>query len=344
MKFIDLRSDTVTLPTDEMRSAIHTAALGDDVFGDDPTTNQFEKKAAALMGKERALLVASGTMANLVSTLTHCSRGEEIVLGDKSHIFLNEAGGVSALGSIHPHIVVNQPDGTMNIEDIEEAVRGDNEHWPRTRLICLESTHNRCYGAPLTVEYLKSVRQFAQDRGLIMHLDGARIFNAAVALDNDVKDFTSQVDSIAFCLSKGLCAPIGSVVCGTKEFIKEARRIRKLLGGGMRQTGIIAAAGIVALDKMIGRLVEDHENARRLAQGIAKIPGLAIRADRIKTNIVYFDLISDHLKPDEIIGRLGQQGVKFLRTGPMRFRMVTHYGIRAEHIDETLKLLKKTLA
>jgi threonine aldolase len=344
MKTIDLRSDTVTLPTDEMRAAIHTAALGDDVFGDDPTTNKFEEKAAEIMGKQSALLVPSGTMANIVSTLTHCARGEEIILGDKSHIFLNEAGGVSALGSIHPHIVINQPDGTIKLEHLEQAVRGDDEHWPRTRLICLESTHNRCYGAPLAVDYMKAVKKFATERGLAVHLDGARIFNAAVALNTDVKEFTKQADSVAFCLSKGLSAPIGSVICGTKGFIKEARRIRKLLGGGMRQTGVIAAAGIVALDKMTERLKEDHDNARQLAQGIAQISGLAIQTERIKTNIIYFDLVSNEIAPDELITCLSKQGLLFLRTGPVRFRMVTHYGIRSEHIDHALKLLKKVFA
>ncbi len=344
MRLIDFRSDTVTLPTDEMREAIHTAVLGDDVFGEDPTTNRFEKMAAEVMGKEEALLVASGTMANLVCVLTHCSRGEEVILGNQSHMFLNEVGGMSVLGGLHPHTVANQPDGTMRLEDIKAAIRGDNVHWPRTRLICLENTHNRCYGSPLSPEYIDSVTSLARQNNLLVHLDGARIFNAVVALGIGVKEFTRNVDSISFCLSKGLSAPVGSVVCGSHDFIKEARRNRKLLGGGMRQTGIIAAAGFLAIEKMVKRLNEDHENARHLAEGIAGITGLSIDADRVKTNILYFDLNSGGLTPEEFMTRLETKGIKLLRTGPSRFRMVTHYGIRSEHIDTALVSLSEVLA
>ena len=343
MKFIDFRSDTVTLPTDEMREAIHIAVLGDDVFGEDPTTNRFEKRAAEVMGKEDALLVASGTMANLVCALTHCARGEEVILGDQSHMFLNEGGSMSVLGGLHPHTVVNQPDGTMRLEDIKAAIRGDDVHWPRTRLICLENTHNRCYGSPLSPEYIDSVASLARQHGLLVHLDGARIFNAAVALGINVKEFASSVDSICFCLSKGLSAPIGSVICGSRDFIAEARRNRKLLGGGMRQTGIIAAAGFLAIGKMVKRLTEDHANARRLAEGIGKIAGLSIDIERIKTNILYFDLNSGGLAPDEFLARLEKKGIKLLRTGPSRFRMVTHYGIRSEHVDTALASLSEVL-
>lgn len=343
MKIIDLRSDTVTLPTDKMRKAIYQAELGDDVFGEDPTTNLLQNMAAELVGKEAGLLVASGTMGNLVCTLTHCIRGQELILGDKSHMFLNEAGGMSAVGGIHPHTIPNQPDGTMQLEDIEAAIRGDNPHWPRTRLICLENTHNRCYGAPLTPEYMDSVASLAKEHGLSVHLDGARIFNAVVALERDIKEFSRSVDSISFCLSKGLSAPIGSVVCGTRQFIAEAHRNRKVLGGGMRQTGIIAAAGITALDTMIDRLKEDHNNARRLAEGIAQIPGLSIDAEKIKTNIVYFDLVDNRMAPDDLVTKLGEKGVKFLRTGPTRYRMVTHYGMSAEDIDTTLDALAEVM-
>lgn len=343
MKIIDLRSDTVTLPTDEMREAMRTAVLGDDVFGEDPTTNKFEKMSAELMGKEAALLVASGTMGNLVCALTHCARGEEVILGDKSHMFLNEAGSMSAMGGIHPHTIPNQPDGTMRLDDIKAAIRGDNDHWPRTRLICLENTHNRCYGSVLTPEYIDSVALLARQHSLSVHLDGARIFNAVVALGVDVKEFTRNVDSISFCLSKGLSAPVGSVVCGTRKFIAEARRSRKVLGGGMRQTGIIAAPGIMALEKMVDRLKEDHTNARRLAEGIAGIPGLSIDIEKVKTNIIYFDLTSERLTPDELIAKLEKKGIKFLATGPSRFRMVTHYGIRSEHIDTTIATLGEVM-
>jgi threonine aldolase len=343
VKIIDLRSDTVTLPTAAMREAIYNADLGDDVYGEDPLTNRLQDMAAEQMGKEAALLVPSGTMGNLMCVLTHCRRGEEVIVGDKSHIFLNEAGGVSALGGIQVHTVPNQPDGTIRLEDIEAAIRGDNIHFPRTRLICLENTHNRCNGAPLSPEYLDSVARLAKRRGLNLHLDGARIFNAAAALKVDVKELTRSVDSLIFCFSKGLSAPIGSIVCGSREFIAEALRTRKLLGGGMRQTGIIAAACIVALEEMVERLSEDHIYARRLAEGIARIPGLSIDLDQIKTNIIFFDLHSDRLAADDLITRLSKKGIKFSRTEPSRFRMVTHYGIELQDIDAVLVALREIM-
>ncbi len=343
MKIIDLRSDTVTLPTQEMRKAIYNAELGDDVFGEDLTTNRLEKMAAELIGKEAALLVPSGTMGNLVCTLTHCARGEEVILGDQSHMFLNEAGGMSALGGIHPHVLPNQVDGTIKLEDIEAAIRGDNEHWPRTRLICLENTHNRCYGSPLTPDYIGDVAELASNNNLLVHLDGARIFNAAVALGVDVKEFTDSVDSLIFCLSKGLSAPIGSMVCGSSEFIKEARRTRKVLGGGMRQTGIIAGAGIVALGQMVERLKEDHINAQHLAKGISKISGLSIEKERVKTNIIYFDLAVEQLSPEAFLSKLTEKGIKLLQTGPSRFRMVTHYGISSEDIESILLVFRQVM-
>jgi threonine aldolase len=291
------------------------------------------------MGKEAALLVPSGTMGNLACVLTYCARGEEVVLGDKSHTFLNEAGGISGLGGIHVHTVPNQADGTIILGDIEAAIRGDNIHYPRTRLICLENTHNRCNGSPLSPEYVDSVAAIARRHGIKLHLDGARIFNAAVALGIDVKELTHSADSMIFCLSKGLSAPVGSMICGTQEFINEALRTRKVLGGGMRQTGIIAAAGVVALEEMLARLKEDHDNARDLARGIAQIPGLSIDVKGVRTNIIYFDLVNDRLTADEFIRRAGLRGVKFLPTGPSRFRMVTHYGIRPEDIVDTLEVL-----
>ncbi|MHC4640272.1 MAG: low-specificity L-threonine aldolase [Planctomycetota bacterium] len=344
MKNIDLRSDTVTLPSSEMREAIYRAEVGDDVFGDDPTINRFEKMAAERVGKESALFVASGTMGNLICSLTHCARGEEVILGDKSHMFLNEAGGMSALGGIHPHIVENQPDGTMRLEDIEGAIRGSNVHYPRTRLICLENTHNSCNGTALPAEYIDSVAGLAKRHGLSLHLDGARIFNAAVALGVDVKELTRSVDSVSFCLSKGLSAPVGSAVCGTVDFIAEARRNRKVLGGGMRQAGILAAAGIVALEEMVERLSEDHANAKRLAEGIAQIEGLAIDVGAVQTNIIYFELVSDKVDAQAFLARLGEQGIKLLCLGgARRFRVVTHYGIEAEDIKVTLAALKEVL-
>ncbi len=343
MGTIDLRSDTVTLPTPAMREAIYRADLGDDVFGEDPTTNRLEEMSAERMGKEAALLVASGTMGNLVCTLTHCRRGEEVILGDRSHTFLYEAGGMSTLGGIHPHTICNQPDGTMRLEDIEGAIRGNNVHFPRTRLICLENTHNRCYGSALTSEYIDSVAALAKEHGLSVHLDGARIFNAAIALGVDVKELTANVDSLIFCLSKGLSAPVGSVVCGSSEFIAEARRARKVLGGGMRQTGVIAAAGIKALEEMVDRLAEDHENARRLAEGIAGIGGLSIEPAKVQTNIIYFELDEDGMTPKELVTELDKKEVKLLSVGPRRLRAVTHYGISAEDIDLTVKALGEVM-
>ncbi len=340
MKIIDLRSDTVTLPTPAMREAISGAELGDDVFGEDPTVNRLERMAAQRMGKQAALLVVSGTMGNLVCILTHCRRGEEVILGDRSHTFLYEAGGMSALGGIHPHTIANQPDGALLLGQIEAAVRGDDVHFPRTRLICLENTHNRCGGAALTPDYTDAVAALAKERGLSLHLDGARIFNAAVALGVDVKDLTRNVDSVSFCLSKGLSAPVGSVICGSEKFIAEARRIRKVLGGGMRQAGIIAAAGVVALEQMVDRLAEDHANAKRLAEGIAAIEGLAVDVATVQTDIVYFDVAAERITAVRLAGELDKRGARILRVGPTRLRAVTHYGISAEDIDSVLEALR----
>jgi threonine aldolase len=342
MKMIDLRSDTVTLPSPPMREAIYHAELGDDVFGEDPTVNRLEQMAAERVGKEAALLVVSGTMGNLVSILTHCGRGDEIILGDMAHTFLYEAGGTAALGGIHPRTVPNQPDGTLRLQDIEAAIRSDNVHFPRTRLICLENTHNRCSGAALTPAYTAQVVDLARRRGLAVHLDGARIFHAAVALHVDVRELTRDVDSLSFCLSKGLAAPVGSVVCGSRDFIAEARRSRKIVGGGMRQAGIIAAAGIVALDMMIDRIQEDHDNARRFAQGVAGIAGLSIDLGRVQTNIVYFDVVRETPYAEELAKKLASRGLRVLSTGPNRLRAVMHYGISTQDIDQALSILTDT--
>lgn len=343
MAFIDLRSDTVTLPTQAMREAISGAALGDDVFGEDPTINRLEKMTAERLGKEAALLVVSGTMGNIVSVLTHCGRGDEVILGDSSHIFLNEAGGMSALGGVFPHTIPNGPDGTLRLEDIETAIRAENIHFPRTRLVCLENTHNRCFGAPLTPEYTAAVVALVKRRGLLLHLDGARIFNAAVALGVDVRELTRGCDSINVCLSKGLAAPVGSVICGSRAFIARARRTRKMLGGGMRQAGIIAAAGIVALEEMIDRLADDHANARRLAEGIAGIAGLATDPCRVRTNILYIDLVDKRFPDEEFLRRLAEKGVRLSHTGPARFRMLTHYGIGKGEVDAALQALQEVM-
>lgn len=344
MKAIDLRSDTVTLPTPEMREAMYRAELGDDVYGEDPTVNRLQEMAAERMGKEAALFVASGTMGNLVCLLTHCGRGDEAIMGHLAHTFLFEAGGSAALGGIHPHTVPNQPDGTMRLEDIEAAIRPDNVHFPRSRLVCLENTHNRCGGAALTPEYTSAVCELAHAHDLSVHLDGARIFNAATALGVDVKELTEDVDSVLFCLSKGLSCPVGSLVCGSAEFIHQARRNRKILGGGMRQAGVLAAAGIVALETMVDRLAEDHRNAWRLAEGIAATPGLTIDLERVQTNIVIFGLADEvEMTPQEFVAALAQRGVKLNSIGGRYFRAVTHYGIEAEDIEAALQVISEVM-
>ena len=344
MRTVDLRMDTVTLPTPRMRQAMSEAPLGDDVFGEDPTVNRLEAMAAERLGKEAALLVPSGTMANLVAILTHCGRGDEAILGDQCHTFRYEAGGIAALGGVHPYPVTNQPDGTMKQDEIAAAIRPDDVHFPRTRLICLENTHNRCRGAVLTPEYIASVAALAAWNGLALHIDGARIFNAAIALGCDVRRLTQHADSVAFCLSKGLAAPVGSLICGSKDFIAQARRTRKALGGGMRQCGIIAAGGIVALEEMVDRLADDHANARRLAEGIAQVEGLSVDLASVVTNMVYFNLTTDRLMPDEFVERLYRKGVKCLALGAAGFRMVTHYGIEAADIDRALEVIREVMA
>jgi threonine aldolase len=344
MPSIDLRSDTVTLPTPAMREAMATAEVGDDVMGEDPTINRLEAMAAERVGKEAALFVSSGTMGNLVSVLTHCARGEEIIVGDHGHIFLFEAGSASAVGGIHSRQVPNQPDATLDLAQVEAAIRPDDDHFPRTRLICLENTHNRCGGACLTPEYMHQVRALADRYGLRIHLDGARIFNAAIALGVDVRELTRDADSLSFCLSKGLSAPVGSLVCGPADFIHEARRARKVLGGGMRQGGVIAAAGVVALEQMVDRLADDHVNARRLAEGLADVPGIALDPSRVQTNLVYFDLEEGAPNAAEFCERIAAHNVKMGPTAPRRIRAVTHHGIEADHIEQALGVVAQVMA
>jgi len=343
LKMIDLRSDTVTLPTPAMREAMYRAEVGDDVLGEDPTVNRLEEMAAERMGKEAAVFVASGTMANLVCLLTHCGRGDEFIVGHRAHTFLYEVGASAGLGGLHPHTVHNQPDGTLDLADVEAAIRGNNVHFPRTRLICLENTHNRCGGAALSVEYTDSLCELAHSRHIAVHLDGARIFNAAIALGVDVEELTRNVDSVSFCLSKGLSCPVGSLVCGSADFIAEARRSRKMVGGGMRQAGIIAAAGVVALEHMVDRLAKDHANARRLAEGLAEVAGLSTDLERVQTNIVYFDSLDGGLEPEQFLAGLREGGVKMSSTGPRRFRAVPHYGIKAEDIEKALAVVRQVM-
>jgi threonine aldolase len=339
MNQIDLRSDTVTWPTPAMREAMYKAEVGDDVFGEDPTVNRLEEMAAERLGKEAALFVVSGTMGNLVALLTHCGRGDEVIVGDCSHTYLFEQGGMAALGGITPRPLPNQPDGTLRLEDIAGAIRGDNVHFPRTRLICLENTQNVCNGMPLTVEYTARVAQLARSHGVQIHLDGARVFNAAAALGVDVREVVREVDSVMFCLSKGLCAPVGSLVCGAADFIAEAQRSRKVVGGGMRQAGILAAAGIVALERMTDRIGEDHLRAKRLAEGLAEIPGVEVAP--VKSNILYFWLAEGTSKTsDEVVRALAERGVLLSGRVDGRFRVVTHYWITDEDIETAIEAVR----
>lgn len=341
---IDLRSDTVTHPSPRMREAMYRAELGDDVFGEDPTVNRLQEMAAERMGKEAALFVVSGTMGNLVSLLTHCGRGDEIILGDRAHIFLFEAGGASALGGMMVHTVPNRPDGTLNPADVEAAVRDErNVHFPRSRLVCLENTHNRCGGAVLSAEQMRSVAAVAHAHGLKVHLDGARIFNAALALGVPVRTLAAEVDSLTFCLSKGLAAPVGAVICGTREFIAEARRNRKAVGGGMRQAGVLAAAGIVALEEMVDRMAEDHANARFFAEAVAEIPGLSIDPETVRTNIVIYDVTNPLLTPAQVSAALKARGVLINPTEGRGMRAVTHYGIERSDVEKAIAALREVM-
>jgi threonine aldolase len=338
MDYIDLRSDTVTLPTPEMRAAMASAEVGDDVYGEDPTINRLQKMAAQRLGKEAGLFVPSGTMGNLASVLAHCGRGDEAIMGNLGHTFLFEAGGVAALGGVVPHTIPNQPDGTLKLEDILGAIRNPNDpHHPLSRLVILENTHNRCGGVPLSVEYTRQVGELAHSHGLLLHLDGARIFNAAVALQVPASELAGPADSVTFCLSKALCAPVGSVICGSAEFIKRAHRIRKQLGGGMRQAGVLAAAGIVALEQMVDRLADDHRRARQLAEGLARIPGIQLDILTPPSNMVFISL-NDKVSASgaEVIARLHEHKVRVGAVGPRRFRLVTHYWIDDEAVEKAL--------
>ena len=342
---IDLRSDTVTQPTPEMRRAMAEAEVGDDVFGEDPTINRLEAMAAERLGKEAALFVPSGTMANLAAVLTHCGRGDEMILGDLSHTFLYEAGGAAALGGVHPRTLPTAPDGRLDLQAIEDAIRPDDVHFPTTRLVCLENTHNRCGGAVLDAHYLRQVGELARRKGLRLHIDGARIFNAAAALDTPVRELAAPADSIAFCLSKALCAPVGSLLCGTSEFIRTARRTRKQLGGGMRQAGILAAAGIVALETMPGRLAQDHCRARALAQGLTAQSGLDVENPEPASNMIYFRLTpAAGLDAEELRDRLKSEGVLIHPVGSHRVRLVLHYWIDDAGVEATLSAFARALS
>jgi threonine aldolase len=328
MEPIDLRSDTVTKPTPEMREAMAEAEVGDDVFRDDPTVIRLEELAAGRVGKEASLFVPSGTMGNLIALLVHCQRGEEAIVGSLSHIYLNEAGGMSALGGIQPCPVRNQKDGTLAIDDILASIRSEDVHHPVTRLICLENTQNICGGIPLTVDYTRQVGELAREHGLLLHVDGARLFNAAAAQNVPVRELVDPADSVMFCLSKGLAAPVGSILAGSQKFINRARHVRKMLGGGMRQVGVLAAAGIISLEKMTNRLADDHLRARKLADGLRQVRGVVLDPGSPYTNMIYFNL-ADHVgdTAQQVTEKMKKYGVLLDPDGSRRFRLVTHYWI-----------------
>lgn len=342
MKGVDLRSDTITQPTDAMRRAMCEAEVGDDVYGEDPTVNRLEDVAAAMLGKEAGLFTASGTMSNLIALLVHTRPGDEIVLGSEAHILWYEVGSASAVAGTNLRAVPNDEYGRMDVDLVQAAIRPEDIHFPSTSLLCIENTHNRCGGAVLTPAYTAAACDVAHRNGLQVHLDGARIFNAAVALDIPAVDLTAPVDSVCFCLSKSLSAPVGSVLCGSRDFIARARKKRKMLGGGMRQAGIIAAAGLVALDTMLDQLEKDHGNAKRLAIGLAGIPGVVCSPEATASNIVMFS-IPPHVPSREFVDRLRERGVKLNHTSRNAIRAVTHRMIDADDVDYAIDCVRSVL-
>ena len=344
MDIIDLRSDTVTQPTPEMRDAMANAVVGDDVYGEDPTVNRLEAEAAEMFGMESGLFVTSGTQGNLIALLTHAPRGSEVIVGDKAHIVLYEQAGMSALGGIMPHTLPVQENGTLLLNDIEQAIRGDNDHFPRTKLITIENTQGTVGAVPLSPEYTGQVAALAHRHNLKFHIDGARIFNAATAYNVSPAEIIAGADSMTFCLSKGLGAPAGSLLLGTKDFIKEARRMRKVLGGGMRQAGILASAGLIAIHKMSQRLHEDHENAVYLAEKLREVTGVRVMSQN--TSFVFFWLEETaKLNPVEFCASMSQHNI-LLSPYPgyeRKFRAVLHYWITRERIDEVVAAMKTVL-
>lgn len=349
MNVIDLRSDTVTHPTPAMREAMANAPVGDDVYGEDPTLNELQALAAEMLGKEAGLFVASGTMGNLTSVLSHCGRGDEMILGKQAHIFRYEAGSSAAYGGVHPNTLQVQPDGTLDLDEIRHAIRPDNEHAPITRLICLENTQGGVMGAPLPVSYVQQAGEIAREHHLRLHIDGARLFNAAAALGVPARDLVADADSVSICLSKGLCAPVGSVIVGSKDFIRRAHRVRKSLGGGMRQAGILGAAGLIALKEMSRpeRLSEDHANARALAEGLAALPHVEVDLSLVRTNMLKFALAADApITVTDFMSRLETDYSIIIRpysAEERSFRLVTHYYIRPEHVQKVVAAVGELL-
>ncbi|NLW17810.1 MAG: low-specificity L-threonine aldolase [Firmicutes bacterium] len=343
MRYIDLRSDTVTVPSEEMRKAMYRAEVGDDVYGEDPSVRRLEELMVELSGKEAALFVTSGTQGNLVALLTHCERGEEVILEAEAHIYYYEVGGMSALGGLIPVRVPGER-GVLRPEAVRAAVRGANIHFPKTGLICLENTHNRAGGTVTSIEEMWAVRKVADEFGLPVHLDGARLFKAATALGEPLAAVAAPVDTVSICLSKGLGAPVGSVLCGSRAFIEEARRYRKMLGGGLRQAGVLAAAGIYALQNNVERLAEDHVNARLLAEGLQNIPGIEVDMAAVQTNIVILNVAGTGYSAPQLAARFLEQGLKANATGEHTIRFVTHLNVTKEDCLEALERVRLALA
>ncbi|WP_246941439.1 low-specificity L-threonine aldolase [Bacillus pinisoli] len=336
---IDLRSDTVTKPTEKMRKASYEAELGDDVYGEDPTINKLEEKAAEVLGKEAALFVTSGTQGNQIAVLTHCQPGNEIILEEESHLFYYEAAAISAFAGVQPRTIKGNR-GAMNPAHVEAAIRGEDIHVPETSLICLENTHNRAGGAIVPLDNMKAIYEISTRYKIPVHLDGARLFNAAVALNQPVSEFTKYTTTVQICLSKGLGSPVGSILAGDKDFIRRARKWRKRLGGGLRQAGVIAAPGYIALTEMVDRLSEDHANAKRLEEGISNISALTV-VNHVDTNIVLVDIQKLNIPATEFLEKLKGEGILAVAFGPSMIRFTTHYDVTTEQIDQVISKMSK---
>jgi len=347
---IDLRSDTVTLPTPEMREAMYLAEVVDDVYGEDPTINRLQEMAAQRLGKEAALFVASGTMGNACAVLAHAGRGEAIIVGDQSHIYRYEGGGAPMLGGCPMKVIPTEPDGMLDPNRVKLNIDdGSDEHAAPTVLLCMENTHNRCGGSVLSVEQVEMLCTLAHEHNMKTHMDGARVFNAAIALNVPISELVRSVDSVMFCLSKGLSAPVGSLLVGGRDFIKRAHRARKALGGGMRQAGILAAAGIVALERMVDRMAEDHENSKRLAYGLADFPQIDVAVERVVTNMVMFSVRNaaqealTEAETMQFLAKAQEHGVLMGTMGEGKIRAVTHHGIDTQHIQAALAGIRRAL-
>ena len=343
MKPIDLRSDTVTRPTESMRRAMASAEVGDDVYGEDPTINRLEELGAEMVGHEAALFMASGTMGNATAVMTHTGKGDEVLLESEAHIFYFEGGGAALLAGCQTRTIPGTR-GILDPADVSAAVRPENVHFPRTGLLCLENTHNRGGGTCISPERTRELAAAAHAHGVPVHLDGARVFNAAAAAGVDVRELTRPVDSVQFCLSKGLAAPVGSLLAGDADFIREARRMRKALGGGMRQAGIIAAAGIVALEEMVERLPEDHARARRLAEALDSMDPFTVDLETVQTNIIIFDVDPAFDTAANFCSDLAALGVRANPTGAQRIRFVTHYEIDDDDVNTAIDCISEIVS